>query len=63
MYVYTIYTRPHSVVLRSVLSYNSSGRTPRETRITCQECVFIGLLPSNGCPSVVDSVNVHRTVA
>jgi hypothetical protein len=45
-----------TTVLRSVPSYNSTARTPRRTCVTCQECVFTGLLPSNGCPSFVESV-------
>jgi hypothetical protein len=40
----------------TVSSYNSSTRTPRKTPfLCCQECVFIGPLPSNGWP-IVESV-------
>jgi hypothetical protein len=41
------------VVLYSLPSYNSSIR---KTRVTCQECVFIGSLLINGCPTIVESV-------
>jgi hypothetical protein len=53
----------HSVVLLpfwselrlTMLSYNSSARTLTENTVfCCQEYVFIGPLPSNGCP-IVDS--------
>jgi hypothetical protein len=41
----------------SVPSYNSSAWTPCKMHVTfCQECVFIGSLPSSGCPSIVESV-------
>jgi hypothetical protein len=49
----------YSVVLQFSFCafYNSSALTPRKTYVTCyQEFVFIGLLPSNGCPSIVESV-------
>jgi hypothetical protein len=43
-------------ILLTVPSYDSSARTPRKTpSLYCQECVFIGPLPSNGC-FIVDSV-------
>jgi hypothetical protein len=44
------------VVLCSVLFYNSSARTPRKTLVICKECLCICSLPSNGCPSLVESV-------
>jgi hypothetical protein len=44
------------IVICRMPFYNSSARTPRKTRVTCQKCVFIGSLPSDGCPSVVESV-------
>jgi hypothetical protein len=41
----------------SVPSCNSSAWTPHKTHVTCcQECIFIGSLPSSSCPSVVESV-------
>jgi hypothetical protein len=37
------------------LSLYSLGSDPWKTRVTCyQECVFIGSLPSDGCPSIVE---------
>jgi hypothetical protein len=46
-----LYSSSHSVP-----SYNFSARTPRKTHDTCyQKCVFIGSLPSSGCP-VFESV-------
>jgi hypothetical protein len=32
------------------------SRAWSESVFFCQECVFIGPLPSNGCPSIVESV-------
>jgi hypothetical protein len=32
--------------------------TPRKTRVMGQECDFIGSLPSNGCPSIVESLTL-----
>jgi hypothetical protein len=44
-------------VLCSMPSYNSSTRTTRKTRVTCQVCAFIGSLHSNGDPSIAESVS------
>jgi hypothetical protein len=43
------------LILLTVPTYNSLARTPRKTVFCCQECVFIGPLPSNGY-SIVESV-------
>jgi hypothetical protein len=45
--------------LCSVPAYDSLSRTPRKTSVTCQVCMFIGPLPSKGCP-IIESVTSGR---